>query len=315
MNLTLRILCTILITLPTLISAQQDIDLSLYLGMSSHGSDLNSWGRHGQGILDNPQMAYGINLGYGIKEDLKLRLQYKNTELVGDDVNLSDKEEFGANHARRAYRYRTGLNEVSLILEYSLFTNSKKVLETKQQKISQNLPKRTVYPFIYGGFSLAFLSDDSNMRSWGNIPAGKEQDVLLDISQGSTGGLQIPLGAGMRFHLNRLIYADIFYDARLPLTDYLDGISEAGNPNKNDSYQFCGINIGIFLNDKSVDSDGDGVIDKIDECPNTFGVKTLFGCPDRDLDGIQDKFDNCPDQPGPAKNFGCPLANKKTNKP
>lgn len=60
-----------------------------------------------------------------------------------------------------------------------------------------------------------------------------------------------------------------------------------------------------------VDSDGDGVIDAFDRCPNTpLGVPVDgYGCPaDADRDGIADYLDRCPDTPAGAAvdQFGCP---------
>lgn len=54
------------------------------------------------------------------------------------------------------------------------------------------------------------------------------------------------------------------------------------------------------------DTDGDGIPDKDDKCPNDFGPKELQGCPDRDGDGIIDIEDACPDTPGLAIYNGCP---------
>ncbi|GAC1342082.1 MAG: hypothetical protein NVS2B9_07660 [Myxococcales bacterium] len=58
----------------------------------------------------------------------------------------------------------------------------------------------------------------------------------------------------------------------------------------------------------AVDSDRDGVPDDIDRCPTVPGPKENFGCPwpDRDGDGVPDKDDRCPDEPGPVENEGCP---------
>ena len=60
------------------------------------------------------------------------------------------------------------------------------------------------------------------------------------------------------------------------------------------------------------DSDGDGVIDDKDQCPNTpAGVKVdAKGCPlDSDKDGVTDDKDQCPDTPAGVKvdAKGCPL--------
>jgi outer membrane protein OmpA-like peptidoglycan-associated protein len=54
------------------------------------------------------------------------------------------------------------------------------------------------------------------------------------------------------------------------------------------------------------DRDGDGVIDKIDRCPDVPGLATLQGCPDRDNDGVADADDRCPDVAGTAAAKGCP---------
>ncbi|WP_372944442.1 OmpA family protein [Muriicola sp.] len=54
------------------------------------------------------------------------------------------------------------------------------------------------------------------------------------------------------------------------------------------------------------DSDGDGIADKDDACPNEAGLAALAGCPDADGDGVADKDDACPNEAGPAENKGCP---------
>ncbi len=60
------------------------------------------------------------------------------------------------------------------------------------------------------------------------------------------------------------------------------------------------------------DTDGDGVIDDLDECPDTpTGVAVdKRGCPlDSDKDGVPDYLDKCPDTPAcaPVDKEGCPL--------
>ncbi|MEZ2413598.1 OmpA family protein [Muriicola sp. E247] len=56
------------------------------------------------------------------------------------------------------------------------------------------------------------------------------------------------------------------------------------------------------------DSDGDGIEDGKDSCPNEAGSKELNGCPDADGDGIADKDDACPNEAGIAALAGCPDA-------
>jgi outer membrane protein OmpA-like peptidoglycan-associated protein len=57
------------------------------------------------------------------------------------------------------------------------------------------------------------------------------------------------------------------------------------------------------------DTDGDGINDQLDKCPNVAGVAKYDGCPvpDTDGDGINDELDQCPTQAGTAKYNGCPV--------
>ncbi len=54
------------------------------------------------------------------------------------------------------------------------------------------------------------------------------------------------------------------------------------------------------------DSDGDGIYDKYDECPEEPGLEEFNGCPDTDGDGIEDRQDACPNEAGLAEFDGCP---------
>lgn len=54
------------------------------------------------------------------------------------------------------------------------------------------------------------------------------------------------------------------------------------------------------------DTDGDGIYDKDDECPEQPGLPEFNGCPDSDGDGIEDRQDACPNEAGLAEFDGCP---------
>jgi iron complex outermembrane receptor protein len=55
------------------------------------------------------------------------------------------------------------------------------------------------------------------------------------------------------------------------------------------------------------DSDGDGVEDSKDKCPAVAGSKLFDGCPDSDGDGVENSKDKCPNTYGAAKYDGCPV--------
>jgi len=78
---------------------------------------------------------------------------------------------------------------------------------------------------------------------------------------------------------------------------------------------------GISIKFGGTDTDGDGIYDKDDACPDVPGLEAFNGCPDTDGDGIEDSKDDCPNEAGPAEFNGCPdtdgdgVADKNDNCP
>ncbi len=63
---------------------------------------------------------------------------------------------------------------------------------------------------------------------------------------------------------------------------------------------------GISIKFGGKDTDGDGIYDKDDACPEVAGLAAFNGCPDSDGDGIEDSKDSCPNEAGLAEFNGCP---------
>lgn len=85
----------------------------------------------------------------------------------------------------------------------------------------------------------------------------------------------------------------------------------------NDRYDDCpNTPTGAYVNQDGcpTDSDGDGILNGLDDCPRTpraaAGYVDIFGCPiDSDFDGVPDFEDSCKDGPEGAlvDEFGCPI--------
>ncbi|MEA1785654.1 OmpA family protein [Arenibacter sp. GZD96] len=65
---------------------------------------------------------------------------------------------------------------------------------------------------------------------------------------------------------------------------------------------------GISVRFGGTDTDGDGIYDKDDACPEVAGLAAFNGCPDTDGDGIEDSKDACPNEAGSKEMNGCPDA-------
>ncbi|SFQ49728.1 OmpA family protein [Hymenobacter arizonensis] len=81
-----------------------------------------------------------------------------------------------------------------------------------------------------------------------------------------------------------------------------------GVPDRKDKCPDTPAGVAVDPNGCPLDRDGDGVPDYQDKCPDEKGLPTLEGCPDRDGDGVRDGDDQCPDTPGKVELQGCPDA-------
>lgn len=120
----------------------------------------------------------------------------------------------------------------------------------------------------------------------------------------------IPLGVGIQFFVMREAYIFTQANYRLAFSDHLD------------NHFFYSLGVAQRIGKSTprptppppvvaapVDSDGDGIADNVDKCPNQKGIAKYNGCPipDTDGDGINDEVDKCPNQKGVAKYDGCPI--------
>ncbi|NOU58942.1 OmpA family protein [Marinifilum caeruleilacunae] len=180
-----------------------------------------------------------------------------------------------------------------------------------------------ISPFLVGGFGSSFVNAEGT--AYGNY---FDRDYI---------NLNFYYGAGIKFRIDErwsiLLETGIFY----PLNDKYDGVKSKKRDTEMYHDKFMQNSIGVVYSfGASSDSDGDGVSDNRDECPNTpsgvqvdkngcpidtdgdgvpdykdecpmlAGSALLNGCPDSDGDGVPDKDDKCPNVKGEVQFAGCP---------
>jgi len=159
-----------------------------------------------------------------------------------------------------------------------------------------------IQPYLTAGIG-GFYSRTTGTGIWGAVTSH------------SSFGPDVSFGPGISVPITKSVALEVFSILNFPFnTDYIDLVSNENPafPLKNNLGDFFiqnSLSVKITLNQKTKDSDNDGVSDKKDQCPDTpAGVAVdENGCPlDSDLDGVPDYLDECPTTPGLEKFKGCP---------
>lgn len=129
---------------------------------------------------------------------------------------------------------------------------------------------------------------------------------------------QIPLGAGLNIRLGKNSFLGLQGEYRLSSQDnrnnlqygigytYRISSSDSDGDGIVDRQDGCPDKAGPLATNGCPDQDGDGILDDVDKCPTLAGNANLMGCPDTDGDGIIDPEDQCPALAGVASALGCP---------
>jgi outer membrane protein OmpA-like peptidoglycan-associated protein/opacity protein-like surface antigen len=237
--------------------------------------------------------SYSGGIGYGLSEELALFASFENATVYNDTLSTSIYK-IGKEVADRYWK----INTLKLNLKYYLIGNSRFI------------------PYVTVGTGLSFWSEHDVLNDE-KLQVADKNGVIKDYSATE---LLLSLGGGYEWFVRDNISINI--DAQL---NYLTGMgadfAQILEDERSRGYGDIKFGISYFFHtekgsatfsyevpetkrpeDKTQlanDTDGDGVINSVDLCPNTpiaaYGKIDEYGCPsDSDADGLADYLDKCP---------------------
>jgi hypothetical protein len=210
--------------------------------------------------LDNPKYEFGINLGFlvyqgdltpqqiGSFKTQKFSVGLHASRLLSSSFSVRANLAFGklkgddAKYSTPEFRQQRNFNFTSPVTELTG--------QLVWNVTGRNYADKGFSPYLFAGVGVSFLNikrDYSNINT--DYFGGETSEILIGLDADAAHSLPrvipvVPIGAGVKYFFtpNWAVNAETSY--RIATTDYLDGFSQAANPDKKDNY--LGYSIGVI---------------------------------------------------------------------
>lgn len=173
-----------------------------------------------------PTMKPGLVLSAAhiVSRSLSLRLNFAAGALKGDETVYKNPEY----RKFRAFAFRSPVIELTPQLVWNPLRN--------------NDAARGVTPYFFTGAGIGYFNTQRDYSGYDPGYFGDASDIPQRIATDEQQKLRrfrlvVPVGAGVRYNLSGSFAVNAETTYRILSTDYLDGFSQAANPEKNDHYQ------------------------------------------------------------------------------
>jgi hypothetical protein len=198
-------------------------EIGIHAGAFVYQGDLTP---NALGQFNTMKPGFGISVTRNINSLYAIRFQLLRGSLKGDDA----KYENPAWRQQRNFNFKTPVTELS----FHVVRNIIGLLPNEAGIINFS-------PYVFAGLNYSFLK---LQRDWSNfnythfagetgVVTGLTEDINHKIPKGI---FSIPIGFGVRYGINEKLSFSLEGTYRILDTDYLDGFSQAANPDENDHY-------------------------------------------------------------------------------
>jgi hypothetical protein len=209
-----------------LLQAQQPLEGGIYGGMVTYQGDL---AESQYAELKELNFALGAFLRYHPHNKYKVKGNVIYSRISGSDANAKTKKKYLQS---RGWSFSSHIVEVTITGEYHPWGKS------REDKIG--MFQKQISPYV--GLGIGVANFDPQIVT--TKPEDEDRFPELDAK---TTSVSFPVTMGVRIDFDKHFTAGFEGGWRMTLNDYLDGVSENGNPNKNDPYIFVGASISYFF--------------------------------------------------------------------
>ncbi len=204
------------------LAGQARWEAGIMLGLSNYQGDFVV---ENYPFLKESGVSVGIQGRYGINSNFSLRGNALLANIQGDDDNYEQRRP-------RGYSFSGTVVELSTCLEWE-------PLGAQRSPSSMGF-RNIVSPYAFFGLGVGFFNPEVDFRitTTGGEWVGTAEDMAAEYGSAT---IVVPFGAGIKFDLNQFWSLGLEVGVRATFSDYIDGLSQAGNPGKNDWYQTMGI--------------------------------------------------------------------------
>lgn len=198
-------------------------EIGVHAGAFIYQGDLSP---NNLGAFNSMKPGFGISVARNINSLYAVRFQLLRGWLKGDDATYEDPEW----RQQRNFNFKTPVTELSLHVVRSitgLVPNEAGIINFS--------------PYVFAGLNYSFLKikrdwsqfNYSHFAGEPGVVNGLTEDIHHKIPKGI---FSIPIGFGVRYGISEKLSFSLEGTYRILDTDYLDGFSQAANPDENDHY-------------------------------------------------------------------------------